>query len=52
MKVLVIGANGKTATHVVRLLKDGPHDPLAMIRDPAQRAKLDDLGVLFSEAVF
>ncbi len=45
MKVLVIGANGKTATHVVRRLQEGPHEPLAMIRDPAQRAKFDDLGV-------
>ena len=33
MKVLVIGANGNTATRVVKQLKDGPHDPLAMIRD-------------------
>lgn len=45
MKVLVIGANGKTATHVVRLLAAGAHEPLAMIRDPGQRAKFDDLGV-------
>lgn len=45
MKVLVIGANGKTATHVVRRLVEGAHEPLAMIRDPAQRAKFDDLGV-------
>lgn len=45
MKVLVVGANGKTATHVVGRLKDGPHEPLAMIRDPAQRSKFDDMGV-------
>ena len=44
MKVLVIGANGKTATRVVGLLKGSPHDPLAMIRDPSQRPKFDDLG--------
>ena len=45
MKVLVIGANGNTATRVVKLLKDGPHEPLAMIRDPAQREKFDAMGV-------
>ncbi|MDE0450743.1 MAG: SDR family oxidoreductase [Gammaproteobacteria bacterium] len=45
MKVLVIGANGNTATRLVRRLAQGPHDPVAMIRDPAQRAKFDALGV-------
>ena len=45
MKVLIIGANGNTATRVVKLLRDGPHDPLAMIRDPRQRAGFDELGV-------
>ena len=46
MKVLVIGANGKTATRVVRRLKESPHhEPLAMIRNPEQRAKFDDMGV-------
>lgn len=45
MKVLVIGANGNTATRVVRRLAGGPHDPVAMIRDPDQRAKFDALGV-------
>jgi uncharacterized protein YbjT (DUF2867 family) len=45
MKVLVIGANGKTATRVVQRLKHGPHEPLAMIRNPAQRVKFDEMGV-------
>ena len=45
MKVLVIGANGNTGTRVVRKLLSGPHDPIAMIRDPAQRPKFDDMGV-------
>ena len=45
MKVLVIGANGNTATRVVRHLVNGPHDPVAMIRDPAQRPKFDDMHV-------
>ena len=45
MRVLVIGANGNTATRAVRLLKAGRHDPVAMIRDPNQREKFDALGV-------
>jgi uncharacterized protein YbjT (DUF2867 family) len=45
MKVLVIGANGNTATRVVRRLVQSDHDPIAMIRDPAHRAKFDMLGV-------
>ena len=45
MRVLVIGANGNTATRVVRRLTAGPHDPVAMIRDPGQRPKFDALGV-------
>ena len=45
MRVLVIGANGNTATRLVRHLAQGPHDPVAMIRNPEQRAKFDALGV-------
>ena len=45
MKVLVIGANGNTATRLLRRLAAGTHDPVAMIRDPAQRVKFDALGV-------
>ena len=45
MRVLVIGANGNTATRLVRRLAAGRHDPVAMIRDPAQRPKFDALGV-------
>ena len=45
MRVLVIGANGNTATRVIRRLVDSPHDPVAMIRDPSQRAKFDEMGV-------
>jgi uncharacterized protein YbjT (DUF2867 family) len=45
MKVLVIGANGNTATRLVRRLAAGPHDPVAMIRDPAQRPTFDAMGV-------
>ena len=45
MKVLVIGANGNTATRVVRRLAASAHDPVAMIRNPDQRRKFDKLGV-------
>ena len=45
MKVLVIGANGNTATRLLRRLAEGPHDPIAMIRTPDQRPKFDALGV-------
>ncbi len=45
MKVLVIGANGKTAIRVVRLLRDGPHEPVAMIRHSEQRQTFDAMGV-------
>lgn len=45
MKVLVIGANGNTATRVITRLVDSDHDPIAMIRVPAQRAKFDELSV-------
>ena len=44
MKVLVIGANGKTGKRIVRLLQQGTHAPVAMIRDPAQRPAFDQLG--------
>ena len=45
MKVLVIGANRKTGKCIAKVLPQGPHDPLAMIRDPAQRSTFDDMGV-------
>jgi uncharacterized protein YbjT (DUF2867 family) len=45
MRVLVVGANGKTGTRVVRNLVAGLHDPVAMIRHPEQRSAFDELGV-------
>jgi len=45
MKVLIIGANGVTATHVAKQLTASNHDPIAMIRDPSHRNKFDKLGV-------
>ncbi len=45
MKVLVIGANGNTATRVVRRLTEGSHEPLAMIRNVEHREKFDEMGV-------
>ena len=45
MRVLVIGANGNTATRLVRRLAAGRHDPVSMIRNPDQRPKFDEMGV-------
>ena len=45
MKVLVIGANGNTARRLLSRLADGPHEPVAMIRDPAQAGFFDAMGV-------
>jgi uncharacterized protein YbjT (DUF2867 family) len=45
MKVLVIGANGNTGARVVRQLAASAHDPVAMIRDPGQRPRFDEMGV-------
>lgn len=45
MRVLVAGANGKTGTRIVRLLAEGPHEPVAMIRDPGQASKFERMGV-------
>jgi len=45
MRVLVVGANGKTGTRLIRNLVAGPHDPVAMIRHSGQRSTFDDLGV-------
>lgn len=45
MKVLVIGANGNTATRTIQRLAASQHDPVAMIRTPEQRPKFDALGV-------
>lgn len=45
MRVLVAGANGNTGRRVVRMLAEGPHEPLAMIRDEAQRPAFGESGV-------
>lgn len=45
MRVLVIGANGLTGRRVVRLLEDGSHEPVAMIRDPDQAQRFEARGV-------
>ncbi len=44
MRIAVAGANGLTGRIVLRLLKDAGHEPVAMIRDIAQRAALEALG--------
>lgn len=45
MKVLVIGAHGRTGQRVVKQLLDGKHLPVAMIRGTEQRAMFDEMGV-------
>jgi len=45
MRVLVIGANGLTGRRTVQLLKEGPHEPVAMIRDPKQGTTFDKMEV-------
>lgn len=45
MKVLLIGANGNTGFRLARILADGPHNPVAMIRNPDQRPRFDGIGV-------
>lgn len=45
MHVLLIGANGNTGFRLATLLAAGPHDPVAMIRNPEQRSRFDEIGV-------
>lgn len=45
MRVLVIGANGLTGRRIIRSLTEGPHQPVAMIRDPAQSPTFDEISV-------
>lgn len=46
MKVLVIGANGKTGYLTVKELKaEGKHEPVAMIRDENQKERFENLGI-------
>ena len=44
MRVVVAGANGLTGRIVLRMLAEAGHQPVAMIRDFSQRAKLEPLG--------
>ena len=45
MKVLVIGANGKTGFLITKKLTDTSHTPIAMIRSATQKSRFDSLGV-------
>lgn len=46
MKVLVVGAHGRTGQRVVRrLASDTAHEPLAMVRRIEQKQPFDELGV-------
>jgi len=45
-KVLIAGANGKTGTQIVKILKHrGHYDPVAMIRKTEQSEKFEQMGV-------
>ena len=44
MQVVVAGANGLTGRIVLRMLAEAGHQPVAMIRDFAQREELEALG--------
>ena len=44
MQVVVAGANGLTGRIVLRMLAEAGHQPVAMIRDFAQRDELEALG--------
>ena len=44
MQVVVAGANGLTGRIVLRMLTEAGHQPVAMIRDIAQREELEALG--------
>ncbi|WP_408009565.1 SDR family oxidoreductase [Pseudalkalibacillus sp. A8] len=46
MKVLVVGANGGTGRHILRMLgQSNDHQAVAMIRDITQSAKLEEFGI-------
>ncbi len=45
MKVLVIGANGKTGYLITEKLTHTSHTPIAMIRNADQKMRFDSLGV-------
>ena len=45
MRVLVIGANGKTGTLVTQKLLNSEHEPIAMIRNSNHKNKFDAMGV-------
>lgn len=45
MNVLIIGANGRTGQRITQLLLKTKHQPVAMVRNPGQRQKFDELGV-------
>lgn len=45
MRILVIGANGSTGRKIVRILNEGPHDPVAMVRDTEQKDRFEASGV-------
>ena len=45
MRTLIVGANGRIGTRAAQLLLERGHTPIAMIRDAAQAAHFDALGI-------
>lgn len=44
MKVLIAGANGQIGRHLVRLLAEGGHEAIALVRDKGQSDRMRELG--------
>ncbi|WP_082232493.1 SDR family oxidoreductase [Halobacillus massiliensis] len=44
MKVLVAGANGKTGSLLIQLLKEEGHEPYGMVRKEEQKSNIEQLG--------
>jgi len=45
MRILVVGANGHTGRRIVDRLRAGPHEPIAMVRDPNHVAHFEQMEV-------
>ena len=45
LRVLVLGAHGRTGQRIIRLLRESPHHPIALVRSMEQRHTFDRLGV-------
>ena len=45
MRILVVGANGQTGRRIGERLRNGPHEPVAMVRNPDQVGHFEERGV-------